>query len=159
MVPDGFTLSGNAIKSLKSYINAQPLIIFSVRVHFGSYSDYLFICSLPSFCPPTDTAHNITAKQEKKRKTVREYKSKYLRDRSLFCSVKIPQPVSCNNTWYLVRGTTICTLTCFVDCRKSSYFKLKTLIEMLIKKMVEYPNDPPVSYTACQPLSRKSSPR
>ena len=46
----------------------------------------------------------------------------------------------------------------FVDRHNSSYeLKNSHNAKLLIKKMVDYPNDPPVSCTACQPLSRKSS--
>ena len=47
IVPCGFTLlSGNNCNYffVRNHINAQPLIIFPVRVHFGSYLENVFVC-------------------------------------------------------------------------------------------------------------------
>ena len=64
---------------------------------------------------------------------------------------------SYNYTWYLVRGTTISVLPLVWSTATHSSYYLKPFIKMVIKKMVEYANGPPVSCTVCQPLSRKSS--
>ena len=87
------------------HINAQPTTMFSVRVHFGSCSEYslFFFFVFRDLVLQQIQAHNTTAK-EKKKKAYVYTKASTFHDRSLFCSVKISQPVSCNipGTWYEV---------------------------------------------------------
>ena len=72
-------------------------------------------------------AHNTTAKEKKGQNTyfeVHKYKkSNHLSWSIFFCSYCENLPACfLQYSWYLVRGTTICTPTCFVDRHNSSYY-------------------------------------
>ena len=70
--------------------------------------------------------------------------------------LKISQPVSCNvrGTWYEVP---LSVLPLVSPTATTAHMNENIYIKMPMKKMVEYPNDPPVSCTVCQPLIRNSS--
>ena len=117
--------------------------------------------------PDPDTRHNIwyagtqyySNKKEKKKMSYVNTKANTFHDRSLFCSDRENIPACfLQYTWYLVRGLTSCTPTCFVDATTAHISLKLSFIKMLIKNMVQYPNDPLVLCTVRQPLSsRKSS--
>ena len=75
-----------------------------------------------------------------------------------FVRTKISRLVSCSIPGTCARYTLQSVLP-LVRRPQLQVILTKNFIEMLIKKMVEYPNDPPVTCTVCQPLSRKRSTR
>ena len=70
-----------------------------------------------------------------------------------FVRTKISRLVSCSIPGTCARYTLQSVLP-LVRRPQLQVILTKNFIEMLIKKMVEYPNDPRASCTVCQPLSR-----
>ena len=102
-------------------------------------------------------AHNTAAKKKGKKKPYVNTKANTFQDRSSSAlMVKISQPVSCNvpGTWYEVLLFLLPLVSSTATAARINFF---FLMKMLLKKMVEYRNDPTVSCTVCQPLSWKSS--